>query len=103
MTQFPDDLRDSRQLALQVASYLSSDRADPDLVLANMGPVEDFLLGGDTSNHSDIVARRAAVRQHLHNLSSCVGLRAADRDRAEFMAAAAKYYDRIMPARERQG
>jgi hypothetical protein len=93
-------LRHARELALRAASYISSDRADPDLVLANMTIIEAFLFGGDTGDENDFAARRTAVSRHLENLRQLSAELPGDRyldNPGAFVTAAWKYYDRIMP------
>jgi hypothetical protein len=100
MTGFRDrqrvqDLRHTRELALRAASFISSDRTRPTLVLANMDVIEAFLFAGDTDDDNDFAARRTAVSRHLDNLRpNADGY--LDNPGA-FVAAAWQYYDRLMP------
>ena len=90
---------ESRQLALEAGSGISSRPGDPDLVLANTYPVLDFLLGGDLDGEHDMLARRRAVRAHLHNIKSLRnGGHLTGRDDPEtFLTAVRQYYALLSP------
>lgn len=93
------DLLNSRELALETASAITAHPGSPDRVLANYGPIEDFLLAGDLTDYDDLRARRKAIRQHLANLRTvaAAGTGLCMDDPAWFVAAAWRYYDRLMP------
>jgi hypothetical protein len=96
-----EDWRYTRETALRAASYLSSDPANPDLVLANMEPIEAFLFGGDRDDRNDLGARRTAVSRHLGNIGGGFLSRGGPGPYTDnpdaFVLAAWKYYDRLMP------
>jgi hypothetical protein len=86
---------DSRNLALEAGSAISTNLANSLLVLGCTQPVAEFLLGGDTDDLADLLARRRAVRRHLQNIARTPACHAGDPE--VFLQQVRPYYEYLVP------
>jgi hypothetical protein len=90
-----DSWAESRILALDAGSAISTNPVNSLLVLGCAQPVAEFLLGGDLTDRDDLLARRRAVRRHLANISRTPACHAGDP--GVFLQQVRAYYAYLVP------